>query len=76
MITSKLGEFDVMLLIDIFPTPAVFIQKDKYGDAKFPIVSCSAFIWASRQYFANSGDDLYWAVSRIKYSACVLSERQ
>jgi hypothetical protein len=44
MITSKLGEFDVMLLIDIFPTPAVFIQKDKYGDAKFPIVSCSAFL--------------------------------
>jgi len=26
MITSELREFDVMLLIDIFPTPAVFIQ--------------------------------------------------
>jgi hypothetical protein len=43
MITSKLCEVDVMLLIDMFPTPAVFIQKDKYGDAKFPIVLFSAF---------------------------------
>jgi hypothetical protein len=43
MITSKLCEVDVMLLIDMFPTPAVFIQKEKYDDATCPIVSFSAF---------------------------------
>ena len=43
MITSKLCEVDVMLLIYMFPTPAVFMQTDKYGDVKFPIVSFSAF---------------------------------
>ena len=75
MITSKLCEVDVMLLIDMFPTPAVFIQKDKYGDAKFPIVSFSAFPWASIQYAAAS-EVWYLAVSRIQYRACVLSETQ
>jgi hypothetical protein len=75
MITSKLCEVDVMLLIDMFPTPVVFIQKDKYGDANFPIVSFSAFPWASRQYDATT-EVWYLAVSSIQYSACVLSERQ
>lgn len=75
MITSKLSEVDFMLLIYMFPTPALFLQKDKYGDAKFPIVSFSAFLWASRQYPA-SWEEWYLAVSRIQYSACVLSERQ
>ena len=28
MITSKLCEVDIMLLIDMFPTPAVFMQTD------------------------------------------------
>ena len=75
MITSKLSEVDVMLLIDMFLTPAVFIQKDKYDNAKFPIVSFSAFPWASRQYAATP-EDLYLAVIRIQYRACVLSETQ
>ena len=44
MITSTLCEVDVMLLIYMFPTPALFIQKDKDGDDKFPIVSFSAFL--------------------------------
>jgi hypothetical protein len=70
MITWKLCEVDVMLLIDMFSTPAVFIQKDK-----FPIVSFSAFPWASRQYNATT-EVWYLAVSRIQYRACVLSERQ
>jgi hypothetical protein len=75
MITSTLCEVDVMLLIYMFPTPALFIQKDKDGDDKFPIVSFSAFLWASRQDDATS-EDLYLAVSRIQYRACVLSETQ
>jgi hypothetical protein len=75
MITSKLCEVDVMLLIYMFPTPAMFIQTDKYGDAKFPIVSFSAFPWASIQYDATT-EVWYLAVSRIQYRACVLSERQ
>ena len=75
MITSRFWEVDVMLLIYMFPTPAVFIQKDKYGDAKFPIVSFSAFPWASRQYDATA-EVWYLAVSRIQYRACVLSEAQ
>ena len=72
MITSKLCEVDV---IDMLPTPTVFIHKDMYGDAKFPIVSFSAFPWASIQYTATR-EDLYLAVSRIQYRACVLSETQ
>jgi hypothetical protein len=75
MITSKLCEVDIMLLIDMFPTPTVFIHKDKYGDAKFPIVSFNAFPWASIQYDATS-EEWYLAVSRIQYRACVRSERQ
>jgi len=43
VITSKLDVVDVMLLIDIFPTEAYFIQIDKCGCVKFPIVSFSAF---------------------------------
>jgi hypothetical protein len=75
MITSKLCEVDVMLLIDMFPTPAVFIQREKYDDATCPIVSFSAFPWASRQCDATS-EVWYLAVSSIQYSACVSSERQ
>jgi len=42
MITSKLDVVDVMLFMDIFPTEASFIQADKCGCVKFPIVSFSA----------------------------------
>jgi hypothetical protein len=49
MITLKLTTVDVWLLIYIFPTLALFIQKDKYGCVKFPIALYSAFSCASRQ---------------------------
>ena len=54
MITIKLDEVDVMLLMDIFPTADVFMQANKSGDVKFPIVSPSDFSWASRQYNATA----------------------
>ena len=75
MITIKLDELDVMLLMDIFPTADVFMQANKSGDVKFPIVSPSDFSWASTQNNATA-EELYLAVSRIQYSACVLSETQ
>jgi len=43
IITRKLCGVDIMLLIDIFPTPAYVMQSDKSGDVRFPIVSFSAF---------------------------------
>ena len=43
IITRKLCGVDIMLLIDTFPTPAYVMQSDKSGDARFPIVSFSAF---------------------------------
>ena len=54
MITLKLPTVDVWLLIDIFPTPKVFIQKDKYGCVKFPIALYSAFSCASKQKAATT----------------------
>ena len=75
MITSKLDVVDVMLFMDIFPTEASFIQVDKCGCVKFPIVSFSALSWALTQKAATR-EVWYLAVSRIQYSACVLSESQ
>jgi len=43
MITSKLREVDVMLLRDMLPTPAAFIQPENSGCVKFPTASFSAF---------------------------------
>ena len=75
MITSKLDVVDIMLLIDMFPTPAWSIQVDKGGCDKFPIALYSAFPCASRQIAAIT-EEWYLAVSRIQYIACDLSERQ
>jgi hypothetical protein len=38
MITSKLCEVDVMLLIDMFSTAAYFIQPENCSCIEFPIV--------------------------------------
>ena len=54
MITLKLSEVDVILLIYIFPTPAAFIQRDNCGCVKFPIALYSAFSCASRHKAATT----------------------
>ena len=75
MLTTNSCEVDVMLLIDMLTATMLFIQRDNRGCVKFPILPFSAFSWASRQSTAIR-EDLYLAVSRIQYSACVRSERQ
>jgi hypothetical protein len=43
MLTSKLLEIDVMLLIDMLPAIMMFIQRDNGGCVKCPILPFSAF---------------------------------